>query len=182
MHMIPVPWRHVESWTCIACGRCCKGYDVSLRFNEWVNIVRNYGAGFTEPRIDRLCLRKKQDGTCIFLYSFLDRWLCGLQEMKPRACKLWPFKIYDKPKYGRPREAFYTRWGKKFFIYVDPFCMGLRWGDPTQEFTQKTLPEFVEIALGLREKQHYSTSDIPYRLTYLRAREKQKFRRPPPIV
>lgn len=182
MQMIPAPWRHVESWSCVLCGRCCKGYEVTLKFNEWANIVRTYGAEYTEPRIDRLCLKKNYDGTCVFLQKFYDRWTCGLQHLKPRACKLWPFKIYREPKYGRPNEASYTRWERRFYVYVDPLCMGIKWGSPTKKFIYKTLPEFVEIGLGLREKQHYSTSDIPYRLTYLRTKEKKKFRRPPPLV
>jgi len=176
--MIPVPWKYVESWNCLACGRCCKGYDVALRFNEWVNIIRTYGAEFTEPRIDKLCLRKKYDGTCVFLYNFLDRWwLCGLQHMKPNACKLWPFKILGEPRYGRPQEASFTMREKTFFIYVDPQCMGIRWGAPTQEFTQKTLPEFVEIGLGLRERQKFSTSKMPYQPLYIKTEEENRLRK-----
>ena len=182
MHMPPVPWRYVESWSCLACGGCCKGFDVALRFDEWVNVVRTYGAGLTEPRIDRLYLSKKADGTCVFLFSFHDRQLCGLQHMKPKACKLWPFKIYVKPRYCRPNEAVFTAWKKKFFIYVDSLCRGIRWGSPKKEFAQDTLPEFIEIGLGLREKQQYSTSNIPYHPLYLRMREKGRFRRPPPLI
>jgi len=168
--MIPIPWSHVKYWSCIACGICCKGYDVVLGFNEWVNVVRTYGVGVTEPGISKFYLRKKDDGTCIFLYKLSDIWLCGLQQMKPRACKIWPFKIHDKPKFGRPNEASYTYIGRKLFIYVDSSCLGTRWGNPTQEFTYKTLPELVEIALGIREKQYYSTSRIPYHPVYLRVR------------
>ena len=173
--MIPVPWRYVKSWGCLACGRCCKGFDVVLGFNEWVNIVRAYGVGTTKPSINKIHIRKKSDGTCVFLYKFFDRWLCGLQDMKPRACKLWPFKIYKNPKYGRPHEALFTRWKKNFFIYVDPLCTGIRWGTPTWEFMHKTLPEFLEIGLGVHKKQHYSTSKIPYHPIYLRLRKKGSF-------
>jgi len=93
--------------------------------------------------------------------------------MKPIACKLWPFKIHGKPKFGRPNEASYTYRGKKLFIYVDPSCIGIRWGNPTHKFTYKVMPELVEIALGMREKQYYSTSKIhPYSLL-LRANRRQ---------
>lgn len=180
--MVAVPWRHVESWSCLACGRCCRGYDVALKLNEWIKVVRTFGTGFTEPRVDRLYLKKRYDGTCVFLNRSFDRYICGLQAMKPRACKLWPFKIYDKPKYGRPNEAVFTQWGKKFYVYVDPHCLGVRWGTPTPEFTQQTLLEFVEIGLGLQEKQRYSTSNIPYSPVYLKLKEKQRFRRPPPLI
>lgn len=168
--MIPIPWSYVKSWSCTACGICCKGYNVVLGFNEWVNIVRTYGVGVTEPSISKFYLRKKDDDTCVFLYNLFGTSLCGLQHMKPKACKLWPFKIQDKPKYGRPNEASYTYGGKRLFLYVDPSCMGIQWGSPTKEFSYKTIPEVVEIALGLREKQYYSTSRMPYRTLYLKAK------------
>jgi len=168
--MMPIPWRYVESWNCIACGICCKGYQVVLGFNEWVNLVRTYGVGVTQPGIDKFYLGKKGDGTCIFLYKFFDTWLCGLQDTKPKACKLWPFKILSKPEFGRPNEAAYKYGDKNFFVYVDPSCIGVRWGKPTSEFTYRALTELVEIATGLREKQYYSTSRIPYRPQYFRVR------------
>jgi len=170
--IIPIPWSYVKSWNCTGCGLCCNQYNVVLGFNEWVNIVRTYGVGVTEPGISTFYLRMKGDGTCVFLYKLLDKWLCGLQHMKPRACKLWPFKIHDKPKFGSPNEASYTYGEKKFFVYVDPSCIGIQWGTPAQEFTYKTVPELIEIALGLREKQCYSTADLsnfyPYSVELVR--------------
>lgn len=160
--MMPVPWRYVESWGCIACGLCCKGFDVVLNFQEWVKIIREYGVGVTSPSINRFYLKKKSDGTCVFLSNFYGKGFCGLQNMKPLSCKLWPFKISDKPKYGRPNEAFYDYRGRKLFIYVDPSCVGIRWGNPTRDFMNTTLSEFIELSLGLREKQFYSTSPLLY--------------------
>lgn len=156
--MIPLPWRHVTSWNCTACGTCCKGFRVVIGFHEWVNIVRTYGVGVTKPGLDKLYLNRKSDDTCVFLQKFYDTWLCGLQHMKPKACKLWPFKIHDQPKYGRPNEAFYKYGERELFIYLDPACTGIRWGYPTREFAYRTVSELVEIALGIREKQFYSTS------------------------
>ena len=149
---------------------CCKGYQVVLGFNEWVNLVRTYGVGVTHPGINKFYLGKKGDGTCIFLYKLFDKWLCGLQDMKPKACKLWPFKILSRPKFGRPNEAICKYRDKNFFVYVDPSCIGIRWGKPRSEFTYRTLTELVEIATGLREKQYYSMSRIPYRPRYFRVR------------
>jgi Fe-S-cluster containining protein len=168
--MMPIPWRYVESWNCIACGICCQGYHVVLGFNEWINLVRTYGVGVTQPGVDKFYLGKKSDGTCVFLYKFFDTWLCGLQNTKPNACKLWPFKILSRPKFGRPDEAVYEYRDRKFFVYVDPSCIGIMWGEPTQEFTYRTLTELVEIATGLREKQYYSTSKIAYRPQYFGVR------------
>jgi len=164
--MMPIPWNYVESWSCITCGGCCRGYDVVLDFPEWVNIVKEYGVGATSPGISRLYLKRKNDGTCLFLCKLYDRWLCALQHTKPTACKLWPFKISERPRYGRPIEALYNYRGRRLFIYVDPSCVGIRWGKPTTDFTNTTLTEFVELALGIKKKQYYSTSLAPHRPVY----------------
>jgi len=156
--MLPIPWRYIQDWNCTVCGLCCKGLDVVLDFPEWMKIVKAYGVGFTEPGISRFYLKHKSDGTCVFLYNFHGTFLCALQQMKPIACKLWPFKVSDKPKYGRPNEAVFDYGEKKLYVYVDPSCFGLQWGNPTQEFMNGTLMEFVDLALGFRQKQFYSTS------------------------
>jgi Fe-S-cluster containining protein len=155
--MVPIPWRRVKSWNCINCGVCCKEYDVLLGYSEWANIIRDFGISVIKPSVARLCLGKKDDGTCIFLYISSGSWLCALQSNKPKACKLWPFKIFEQPKYGGDSEAIYRIGERSLFIYVDPSCIGLTWGTPTRRFTHETLPEFIELALGIREKQFYST-------------------------
>jgi Fe-S-cluster containining protein len=156
--MEPIPWRRVKSWNCITCGICCKEFDVVLGYWEWANMIRNFGVSAIKPSVTRLCLGKKGDGTCVFLYNSSGSWLCGLQEgNKPRACKLWPFKILDQPKYGRDSEAIYRYGDRDFFVYVDPSCLGVTWGFPARRFMYETVPEFIEIALGIREKQFYST-------------------------
>ncbi len=160
--MNPVPWRHISSWNCRACGQCCRGYDVILKYPEWVKIIQTYGIGVTRPGIDRLYLGKRPDGSCIFLYKSFDRWLCALQDIKPKACKLWPFKIYSQPRYGRPEQASYEYMDREFFVYLDPHCKGLKFGrNPSNQLASKTIPEFMEIAWGLRDRQQYSTSRIP---------------------
>lgn len=158
--MLPVPWRYIESWNCLACGTCCKGFHVVLDFPEWINIVKNYGVDFTQPGISRFYLKHKNDGTCVFLLDNYGNWLCSLQHMKPMACKLWPFKVSDQPKYGRPSEAAYNLTNMKLFIYADPSCPGLRWGNPAHEFAHTILPEFINLATGTRKKQFYSTSRL----------------------
>jgi len=168
--MRPVPWRYVDSWNCIACGACCKGFEVVLSLPEWVNIVRSYGVGVTQPSISKFHLKRRNDGSCIFLCKYFDQWLCGLQYMKPTACKLWPFKILSRPKFGRPNEASYDYKNRRLYVYVDPSCIGIRWGNPVQDFMQKTMTEIIEIALGLRQNQYYSTSKMPYRPVYFRVR------------
>jgi len=159
--MKPIPWRYINSWNCTACGLCCRGYDVVLKYPEWVKIIQTYGIGLTRPGIDSFFLGKSVNGSCVFLYELFDRWLCGLQHMKPRACKLWPFKVHSQPTYGRQDYASYEYRTKEFFVYADPACPGLQFGrNPSNQLVSKIIPEFVEIAIGVREKQFYTTSGV----------------------
>ena len=156
--MVPVPWRNVQSWRSVECGMCCRDYHVVLNFNEWATIVRHFGADSTMSSVNKLLLGKNGDGTCRFLVHDGKTSLCGLQSMKPLACKIWPFKVHDKPKFGRANEALYPYGGGSFFIYVDPDCHGLLWGDSTAEFKHQTLPEFIDVAFGLQNRQFHTTS------------------------
>lgn len=90
--------------------------------------------------------------------------------MKPKACKLWPFKVLSKPKFGYANEAVYYYGENKFFIYADVACSGVRYGRPTPEFTNYTLKEFTEIALGLRRNQFKTTAKIGFLNHYARLR------------
>ncbi len=172
--MLPFPWRYVNSWNCYGCGLCCKGLSVVLNFAEWMNVVKNYGIGFTSPGINKFYLKHRSDGSCVFLYNYHGKGFCSLQHMKPLACKLWPFKILHRPKYGKAGEAEYNYAGRILFIYVDPSCPGFTWGNPAKNFLETTLTEFIEIALGLREKQVYSTSHL-YSPQFLKSKRQKVF-------
>ncbi|MDI6904683.1 MAG: YkgJ family cysteine cluster protein [Candidatus Bathyarchaeia archaeon] len=166
--MLFVPWRYISDWKCIACGKCCKAYSVVLSFPEWLKIVKNYGVDKTVSGLDKLFIKRRSDGSCVFSYNLSNMYLCGLQRMKPKACKLWPFQILSKPKFGYVNEAVYYYGGNKFFIYADSTCSGLRYGKPTWEFTNYTLKEFVEIALGRRINQSKTTANIRFLHPYAR--------------
>ena len=153
-----VPWSQVRSWRCNACGICCRYYDVVLKFPEWLNIVKNFGVEYTAPGLNRFFFGKRADGSCAFLHETSNVSFCGLQHAKPQACKLWPFKVLDKPKFGSPDSAVYYHGNRRLFIYVDPACTGLKFGVPTQEFTYSVIPEFIEIAFGVRRKQFKTTA------------------------
>ncbi|KYH42610.1 MAG: Fe-S-cluster oxidoreductase [Candidatus Bathyarchaeota archaeon B63] len=158
--MVPLPWSYVRSWRCTGCGICCVHYQVVLKFDEWLRIVHKFGVAVTGSGLNKLYLGKKPDGSCIFLTKAAGMHLCGLQDMKPTACKLWPFKIMRKPRYGRSREAIFNYRGERFYVYIDPSCPEIIWGRPTRLITEKVIPEFIEIALGTREKQVYSTGAL----------------------
>ncbi|MEM2994947.1 MAG: YkgJ family cysteine cluster protein [Candidatus Bathyarchaeia archaeon] len=164
--MLFVPWRYIADWKCTACGVCCKAYVVVLTFPEWLTIVKNYGVEKTVSGLDKLYLKKNSDGSCVFLHRLSNMHLCGLQHMKPKACKLWPFKVLGKPKFGYAREAEYCYGESKFYVYADSACNGLQFGTPTWEFANQTLKEFVEIALGKRGQQLKTTADMGFLQPY----------------
>jgi Fe-S-cluster containining protein len=146
------------------CGNCCKLYSVVIDFQEWFRIVKNYGVEQTASGLDKFFIKRTTDGACIFLRSLSNTYFCGLQHMKPKACKLWPFRILDKPRYGNSNQAVFSYGQNRFFVYVDSSCNGIRYGAPTRNFANNVLAEFVEIAAGIREIQHQTTSNISLRL------------------
>jgi len=160
--MLFAPWQYIYDWKCDACGLCCRAYSVVLNFAEWLKIVKNYGVDKTVSGLDKLYIKRKSDGSCVFLKQFSTIHLCGLQYMKPKACKLWPFKILGRPEYGYANEAMYNYGGSRLFIYADSTCKGLRYGKPTWDFATNTLKEFIEIALGVRREQYKTTADINF--------------------
>lgn len=164
--MLFVPWRYIADWKCIACGKCCKFYSVILSFPEWHRIVRTCGVDKTVSGLNKLFIRRRTDGSCVFLCSFSNWYLCGLQHKKPRACKLWPFKVLSKPTYGYAEEAVYHNGKDEFYVYADTACSGLLYGTSTQTFAKYTLKEFVEIALGRREDQMRTTGKIRFLQPY----------------
>jgi len=153
-----VPWRSIASWRCIACGDCCRLYSVVLNFHEWLKIVKTYGVEQTVSGLDKLFIKRREDGSCSFLSNSWNKCGCGIQYMKPKACQIWPFKILARPEYGYPNEAAFWQGGNCLFVYVDPMCNGVRYGNPTFEFANFTLKEFVDISLGLRTNQQRTTA------------------------
>jgi len=131
--MPPIAWRYINDWQCIACGICCKEYDVALRFNEWLNIVRVYGIEATVPGLNKVYLKRRSDGSCIFL---------------------------RRMGYGQEKQAVFPFNGRKFYVYVDPACIGIKWGNPSQRLIEKVIPEFIRIASGQPQPQQYSTANL----------------------
>ena len=155
-----VPWQNVADWHCKACGYCCKLYSVVLGFPEWLKISKTYGFDTTVTGLDRFYIRRENDGSCRFLCSKLNTYSCRLQGIKPDACKIWPFKILADPKYSEPKQAAFDYMGKRLYVYADTMCSGLRFGQPTWDFRNLTIKEFIELALGLRKIQYKTTRPI----------------------
>lgn len=78
--------------------------------------------------------------------------------MKPLACKIWPFRILDKPKYGRTGEAHFNYRNRDFYIYLVPRCVGINWGKPSEHLAKVVIPEFIDVKLGLQKRQLHSTA------------------------
>ncbi|MGA2682962.1 MAG: YkgJ family cysteine cluster protein [Candidatus Bathyarchaeia archaeon] len=152
-----IPWQNIADWHCKACGYCCKLYSVALNFPEWLRLTKTFGVETTITGIDRFYIKRAGDGSCTFLCNDANNYFCGLQNMKPDACKIWPFKVLTEPKYGEAKQATYDYRGFRFYIYGDDMCCGLRFGTPTWDFQHTTIREFAEIALGLRNVQNKTT-------------------------
>lgn len=152
-----IPWQNVSDWHCKACGYCCKLYSVVLGFPEWLKLTKTFGQEAAVSDLSRFYIKRHSDGTCAFLGSNSLKYYCGLQGMKPEACKIWPFKVTLEPKYGEEKLAALDYKGHRLYVYVDNMCNGVRYGKPTWEFQNKTVLEFVELALGTRELQHHAT-------------------------
>jgi Fe-S-cluster containining protein len=152
-----VPWQSIADWRCKTCGYCCKLYSVVLDFPEWLKITRTFGIETTVAGIDRFYIKRVSDGSCAFLCSNPNSYFCGIQKMKPEACKLWPFKVLSEPKYGYQNQAVYYYGGIRLYIYADTMCSGLHYGRSTWDFQHTTLREFAELALGIRQVQYKTT-------------------------
>jgi hypothetical protein len=78
---------------------------------------------------------------------------------------MWPFIVTDYPRYGREDQARYKGSDWTGYVYIDPRCPRLRFGKPTQTFASEIVKEFVQIALGKRHDQNYSTGRLPLLMT-----------------
>jgi Fe-S-cluster containining protein len=157
-----IPWQNIADWHCKACGYCCKLYSVVLSFPEWLKLTKTYGFETTVAGLDRFYIKRVSDGSCAFLCNDINNYYCGLQNMKPEACKLWPFKVLSEPKYGQAQQAVYDYGGLRLYIYADTMCCGLRCGAPTWDFRSNKVREFVELSLGIRGVQCKTTRAISF--------------------
>ncbi len=154
-----IPWREVASWSCQACGNCCRGYRVPLKMDEYAKVANTYGSSVLEYGVGRVYLRNGRDNRCIFQQPLMGRWICTIQGMKPTACRNFPFQIHHQPIYSRGDNSAYVIGDKKFYIYLDPDCEGVIQGQPTERFWKYVLPEILKSSLvGTAGKQKYTTS------------------------
>ena len=114
-----VPWQNIADWHCKACGYCCKLYSVVLGFPEWLQFAKTFGVETTVAGLDRFYIKRTSDGSCAFLCNQANNYFCGLQNMKPEACKIWPFKVLSEPKYGEAKSSL-RLWGMRLTFTGTP--------------------------------------------------------------
>jgi len=153
-----VPWSQVHSWSCNGCGECCKWFTVPISTYEYAKIGQVVGFRMFEFREGGVWLKKRPDRRCVFALCRGNLWLCGLQNGKPYPCRMWPFRISNQPLYGRNDRARYEGSSWTGYVYVDSRCPGIVYGRPSLTFTTRIVEEFVQMAIGERRHQYYSTS------------------------
>lgn len=172
-----IPWRKVSFWRCSACGECCKKFYVPLTMFEYVEIASIFGKNVIELDLGKAYLRKNAlTKRCIFQKFKNGKWICGIQEVKPIACKLWPFIVLTKPK-QKNDEALFDYKGETIYIYVDKRCPEVKIGNPTNYLINKVLPEIVNLSFNNKTKQVYSTSFLFIQQTLIRQIYKQLIKR-----
>ena len=150
-----IPWKQINNWICLGCGKCCYRYDIQLKYDE-VAMIRKFWSDAVEERGERIYLRKVGK-KCLFQSGKS----CALQPLglKPIACKVWPFYVSTEPicswDDGNYQAQFLCR-GKEFFVYVNTNCYGVNRG--TQSNLRKVISEVIMLQMNPKEQQHYSTS------------------------
>lgn len=81
---------------CRMCGHCCQGQGGIIasameqqRLADYLGIsVDDFRAAYTMPQGEKIMLRSREDGFCIF---FDPQRACTVHPAKPDVCRAWPF-------------------------------------------------------------------------------------------
>ena len=152
-----VPWRLVEDWKCVLCGKCCINHRVPLLFEEYARIEPKYGPRSVEPGENKFYLRILPNGNCFFLRKRGKLFICRIHEEKPYACRLFPFRISRMAKYGYSELSFFHYCGEAFHVYLEKKCQGIVLGEPSLEFTGRVIPRFLQLYLETDAGRKIST-------------------------
>ncbi|MFQ6043550.1 MAG: YkgJ family cysteine cluster protein [Candidatus Poribacteria bacterium] len=150
-----VPWKQVNNWLCLGCGKCCYRYAIQLKDDE-AAMIRKFWSDAVEERRGRIYLRKVGK-KCLFQSG----QSCALQPLglKPIACKIWPFYFSTVPIIDWDSSNYQSQFlcrGKEYFVYVNTSCYGVNRG--TQSNLRKVISEIIMLQANPKEQQHYSTS------------------------
>ncbi len=156
-----IAWSKLKDWLCNACGWCCSEFKVPLRLYETSLLANIFGYECMESRVGTFYLRRRADGRCIFQVKESEKLICGIQPLKPMACRMWPFIVCERPDHGYREESSFDFRGETFYVYANPCCRCLVYGRPSLRLINFVLPEFIEMKLGMRTDQVRSTSPFP---------------------
>ncbi|MEM3366616.1 MAG: YkgJ family cysteine cluster protein [Candidatus Methanomethyliaceae archaeon] len=153
-----IPWSKIKDWFCMACGECCKEFKVPLTTYETTLLSKIFGFSCMELGVGTTYLKRRSNGRCVFQVRGEAKMVCGIQLLKPLACKMWPFAVFETPRYECRNEASFDFKDEIFYVYINPYCRGLIYGPPSFRLVNSVIPEFIELRLGLRKHQLRSTS------------------------
>ena len=111
--------------TCLRCGRCCHGPNVSLTAFDICRVANFLGVDWRELRgryvkaviadVVPIPVLQSVNGVCAFLVM-RDEPTCTIYPARPMRCRLYPFLSYSP---ARPD-----------LIYLDECCGGVGIGEP----------------------------------------------------
>lgn len=139
-----IPWKLVKDWSCRFCGNCCINHKIPLLFEEFAKIEPKYGPRSVEPGERMFYVRLLPNGRCYFLRKQGEKYLCRIHNEKPYACRMFPFRILRAPKYGGDDLSKFEYEGDMFYVYLDANCNGIVLGNPSANFMEKVIPEFIK--------------------------------------
>ncbi|MDR1732960.1 MAG: YkgJ family cysteine cluster protein [Synergistaceae bacterium] len=96
---LPEPWwSEGLRFTCLGCGRCCRGEPGAIFFTPeegekvrgFLNLDRErFNAGYVTHRWGRPSFVERFNGDCVFLDSKSAK--CAIYPLRPLQCSLFPF-------------------------------------------------------------------------------------------
>lgn len=141
-----ISWKKIHSWNCLACGECCRLFNIPLRGNEYAKVLQTIGSNVLnyEHKPGRIYLKRRKNGQCVLQAKFYGKSMCTIQGCKPLVCKLFPFLI---SKTGKKRGRFFYK-GHYYNVFVDRNCNGLKYGTPNRKLINTQIPEAIELSLN----------------------------------
>lgn len=150
-----VPWKDIDSWTCVACGGCCKEFKINLTSYEYVKLTRLFGYDIFGIDDRGKPTLKKVSNSCVFQ----DRsGLCTLQPLglKPIACRMWPFWIRGE-RISEIGDARFEYAGFDYYVYVDRSYPCPGFGRGKKDEIPLIIEELIEIMRNPSIQQMRST-------------------------
>ena len=129
-----IPWKNVEKWMCIRCGKCCSNLDVPVTYEDEKRL-KEYGDVFTRGKIGLYL--KTVGGRCVF---FRDGQ-CTIYNKRPEACKRYPFYF----RCFGDDDALFCVGDVRLYVYIDPECSGIGRGENVERVIVELLKSTIKI-------------------------------------